>query len=217
MKSSLLALSLSFLFFALLTKPLSGHPDPLLDLDGDEVEAGRAYYIISSIRGAGGGGLTLSFNRNGLCPLDVTQHSLDLLRGYPMFFFPTNYSSENRGSVHESMDVNILFIANIINCNEPMVWKVDNYDEKRGAWFITANGVIGNPGPQTLQNWFKFVKADDIGDAYKIVHCPSDVSESTVSLCSDVGINFVENARRLALTSTQPFRLRFVKAQFLPS
>ncbi|KAK3220261.1 hypothetical protein Dsin_014231 [Dipteronia sinensis] len=216
MKSSLLALSLSFLFFALLTKPLSGRPDPLLDHNGDEVEAGRAYYIVSSIRGGGGGGLTLSLNRNGSCPLDVTQHSLDILRGYPMFFFPTNYSSENRGHVHESMNVNILFIANIISCNEPMVWKVDNYDEKRGAWFITTNGVLGNPGPQTLQNWFKFVKAD-IGDSYKIVHCPSDVSGSTVNLCSDVGINFVENARRLALTNTQPFRFSFVKAQFLPS
>ncbi|KAK2662927.1 hypothetical protein Ddye_001504 [Dipteronia dyeriana] len=214
MKSSVLTLSLSFLFFALLTKPLSGHPDPLLDLDGEKVEAGWAYYIISAIRGAGGGGLTLSFNRNGLCPLDVTQHSLDLFRGYPMFFFPTNYSSENRGYVHESMDVNILFYANIINCNEPMVWKVDNYDEKRGAWFITTNGVIGNPGPLTMKNWFKFVK---IGDAYKIVHCPSDVSGSTVNLCSDVGINFVGNVRHLALTSGQPFRFRFVKAQVLPS
>ncbi|TXG53969.1 hypothetical protein EZV62_019225 [Acer yangbiense] len=216
MKSSLLALSLSFLFFALLTKPLSGHTNPLLDLDGDEVEAGRAYYIISTIRGAGGGGLTLSLNRNGSCPLDVTQHSLDILRGYPMFFFPTNYSSENRGYVHESMDVNIQFYANIISCNEPMVWKVDNYDEKRGAWFITTNGVVGNPGPQTLQNWFKFVKAD-IGNAYNIVHCPSDVSESTVNLCSDVGIKYVEYARHLALTSTQPFRLSFIKAQVLPS
>ncbi|KAK1592492.1 hypothetical protein Q3G72_025777 [Acer saccharum] len=217
MKSSLLALSLSFLFFALLTKPLLGRSDPLLDLDGDKVEAGSAYYIVSIIRGAGGGGLTLSPNRNGSCPLDVTQHSSDLLRGYPMFFYPINYSNENRGYVHESMDVNIQFYANIISCNEPMVWKVDNYDEKRGAWFITTNGVVGNPGPQTLPNWFKFVKIGVGINSYKIVHCPSDVSESTVHLCSDVGINYVENARRLALSSTQSFRLGFIKAQVLPS
>ncbi|TXG53966.1 hypothetical protein EZV62_019222 [Acer yangbiense] len=171
MKSSLLALSLSFLFLALLTKPLLGRSDPLLDLDGDKVEAGSAYYIVSIMIGAGGGDLTLSPNRNGSCPLDVTQHSSDLLRGYPMFFYPINYSSENRG----------------------------------------------NPGPQTLPNWFKFVKIGVGINAYKIVHCPSDVSESTVHLCSDVGINYVENARRLALSSTQPFRLGFVKAQVLPS
>ncbi|KAK0588679.1 hypothetical protein LWI29_004081 [Acer saccharum] len=217
MKSSLLALSLSFLFFALLTKPLSGHPNPLLDLDGDKVEAWSAYYTTSIIIEAGGGGLTLSPNRNGSCPLDVTQHSSYLLRGYPMFFFPTNYSSENRGYVHESMDVNIQFSTNIPICNEPMVWKVDNCDEKRGAWFITTNGVVGNPGPQTLPNWFKFVKIGVGINAYKIVHCPSDVSESTGHLCNDVGINYVENAWRLALTSTQPFRLGSVKDEVLSS
>ncbi|KAH7569707.1 hypothetical protein JRO89_XS06G0250700 [Xanthoceras sorbifolium] len=207
-----LPLLLFFLFFALLTKPLLSAPEPLLDNNGEKVEAGTAYYIVSAIRGGGGGGLSLTFNRNGSCPLDVIQERLDVFRGYPMFFYPTNYNSEDRGFVYESTDVNILFYANIINCNQQFVWKVDNYDDKRGAWFVTTNGVLGNPGPQTLKDWFKFERA--AGNAYKIVHCPS-VSESTVHLCGDVGINYDDNERRLVL-SPQPFRFFFVKAPFLP-
>ncbi|KAH7550572.1 hypothetical protein ACOSP7_023944 [Xanthoceras sorbifolium] len=207
-----LALSLSFLFFALFTKPLLSAPEPLLDINGDKVEAGTAYFIVSAIRGGGGGGLSLTFNRNGSCPLDVFQEPLDLLKGYPMFFYPTNYKSGDGGYIYGSTDVNILVYANILNCNQPFVWKVDNFDDKIGAWFITTNGALGNPGPQTLENWFKFERAT--GDAYKIVHCPS-VSESPVLLCGDVGINY-DNARRLVLSS-QPFRFFFVKAGAIPA
>ncbi|KAK9199168.1 hypothetical protein WN944_014356 [Citrus x changshan-huyou] len=73
--------AISFLLLSFATKPLVAHPDPLVDVNGNEVEASRDYYVVSLISGAGGGGLTLFRGRNELCPLDVIQLSSDLRRG----------------------------------------------------------------------------------------------------------------------------------------
>ncbi|KAL5746948.1 hypothetical protein ACOSP7_023937 [Xanthoceras sorbifolium] len=207
MKNSLLVFP--FLFLCFLPNPLLGAPEPLLDISGDKVVTGTEYYIVSVIRGAGGGGLNFISGRNEPCPMDVFQERSDLRRGRPLSLFPVNYNGEVGTVVYDSTDLNIQFNVQRPRCNEETtVWKVDNYDNKMGAWFITTNGVIGNPGAETLQNWFKFEKVADDLNVYKIVHCPS-VCKSCVKLCSDVGIHF-ETERRLAL-SHSPFMMVLMK------
>lgn len=187
-------IAISFLLLAFATKPLVGRPDPLLDINGNEVEASRDYYLVSVIRGAGGGGLTLYRGRNELCPLDVIQLSSDLQKGTRLRFAAYN----NTSIIHEAVDLNVKFSTET-SCNEPTVWRVDNYDPSRGKWFITTGGVEGNPGAQTLQNWFKLERVGTDQGTYKIVHCPS-VCKSCVFLCNDVGVAH-DYRRRLALTA----------------
>nr|3IIR_A Chain A, Trypsin inhibitor [Murraya koenigii]3IIR_B Chain B, Trypsin inhibitor [Murraya koenigii]3ZC8_A Chain A, TRYPSIN INHIBITOR [Murraya koenigii]3ZC9_A Chain A, TRYPSIN INHIBITOR [Murraya koenigii] len=168
--------------------------DPLLDINGNVVEASRDYYLVSVIGGAGGGGLTLYRGRNELCPLDVIQLSPDLHKGTRLRFAAYN----NTSIIHEAVDLNVKFSTET-SCNEPTVWRVDNYDPSRGKWFITTGGVEGNPGAQTLKNWFKLERVGTDQGTYEIVHCPS-VCKSCVFLCNDVGVSY-DYRRRLALTA----------------
>ncbi|TXG53974.1 hypothetical protein EZV62_019230 [Acer yangbiense] len=206
------SLAFSFLFLAFITKPLLvASEQPLVDINGDKVRTGTTYRIVSAIRGGGGGGLTLADGRNGLCPLDVVQLGSDLMWGLPFLFSPVNNTVEEENDVPESTDLNIIFATpQIMICGEPKVWKVDNYDQSTGQWFITTNGAVGNPGAQTLESWFKFEKVN--GNTYKIKYCPS-VCETCVSLCSDVGIYFGNGGRRLALSKTSPFLVNIYKAE----
>ncbi|KAL5749344.1 hypothetical protein ACOSP7_023947 [Xanthoceras sorbifolium] len=208
MKTSFVSL-LSILFLAFSTKPSLGAPEPLLDSNGDKVVVGTEYYITSWVWGAGGGGLNLHAGRNATCPMDVIQEPWDTIRGLPLTFSPATTNQDNN-IVYASTDVNIKFTAVPLSCNQPTVWKVDDYDETTGNWYITTNGVQGNAGPETLKNWFKFERHEQTY-GYKIVHCPS-VCESCVKLCSDVGFYVGDDGvRRLGLSKT-PFVLVFIKA-----
>ncbi|KAJ4713698.1 Trypsin inhibitor [Melia azedarach] len=149
---------------------------------------------VTAIWGAGGDGLSLHSGRNSLCPLNVIQESFDLERGIRINFSPF----DNSIVVRESTDLNIKFLTLITSCNKQPVWKVDNYDDSRGKWFISTGGEEGNPGAHTLQNWFKLERIGSNAGIYKIVHCPS-VCESCVKLCNNVGISYVDGARRLVL------------------
>ncbi|XP_024043139.1 21 kDa seed protein [Citrus clementina] len=140
-----------FLLLAFATKPLVGFADPLVDVNGNKVEASRDYYLVSAIRGAGGGGLTLFRGRNELCPLDVVQLSSDLQKGTRLRFA----TYDNTSIINEEVDLNVRFSTET-RCNEPTVWRVDSYDASRGKSFISTGGVEGNPGAQALKNWFKF-------------------------------------------------------------
>ncbi|KAK0588456.1 hypothetical protein LWI29_001266 [Acer saccharum] len=94
------SLAFSFLFLAFITKPLLvASEQPLVDVNGDKVRTGTTYRIVSVIRGAGGGGLTLGDGRNGLCPLDVIQLGSDLMRGLPFLFSPVNNTVDEENYV----------------------------------------------------------------------------------------------------------------------
>ena len=179
---------------------------PVLDIDGDELRAGVEYYVVSSIWGAGGGGLALGRTTDQKCPEIVVQRGSDLDNGIPVIF--SNLDT-NDDVVRLSTDSNIEFVPRRDRlCLTSTVWKVDNYDHSTGKWWLTTDGVKGNPGPNTLTSWFKIEKNGEIG--YKFTFCPS-VCESCTTLCSDIGRYGDDGQIRLALADSG-WRFLFKKA-----
>ncbi|KAK6921316.1 Proteinase inhibitor I3, Kunitz legume [Dillenia turbinata] len=179
----------------------SSTPDPVLDTNGDIIRTGTDYYILPVLHGRGGG-VTLAGVRNETCPLYVVQEQLELSNGLPLTFTPVN----SKKGVRESTDLNIKFSAATI-CVQSTVWKLGDYDEATGQWFVGSGGVEGSPGRETTSNWFKIEKYDN---DYKLVFCPSVCEECKV-ICKDLGIYIEDEIRRLAL-SDEPFKVMFKKA-----
>ncbi|XP_057804126.1 LOW QUALITY PROTEIN: kunitz trypsin inhibitor 5-like [Salvia miltiorrhiza] len=196
-------LSLCCILLSILISTATAAPPPVLDIEGKQLRAGADYYILPVVRGRGGG-LTLAATRNETCPLDVVQERLEVKNGLPLSFRPTN---GKKGVVRLSTDHNIKFSAASI-CVQSTVWKL-HFDESIQKYTITTGGVEGNPGGQTLSNWFKIEKYDD---DYKLVFCPTVCNYCKV-ICKDVGILVEEDGlRRLTLTDTAPFKLFFKRA-----
>nr|AAV41233.1 putative 21 kDa trypsin inhibitor [Theobroma bicolor] len=169
---------------------------PVLDTDGDELRTGVRYYVVSSIWGAGGGGLALGRATGQSCPEIVVQRRSDLDNGTPVIF--SNADSKD-GVVRLSTDINIEFVPIRDRlCSTSTVWKLDNYDNSAGKWWVTTDGVRGQPGPNTLTSWFKIERAGVLG--YKFRFCPS-VCDSCKTLCSDIGRHSDDDGQiRLALS-----------------
>lgn len=200
-------LLLPFLLLSLAaTKPLSGaadqEHDPVLDVDGQKLRTGSEYYILPVFRGRGGG-LTLTPPRNGSCPFNVAQEQQEVDRGLPLKFTPVN---PKEGVIRVSTDHNVKFSAVTI-CIQSNVWRLAAKDEATGQRFIAADGVEGNPGRETLSNWFKIHKYDD---DYKLVFCPT-VCNTCRPVCGEVGIYIEDGVRKLALND-EPFKIMFKKA-----
>ncbi|MBA0571669.1 hypothetical protein Golob_002048 [Gossypium lobatum] len=194
-----LFLALSFILCA----SGSAAPDPVLDISGKMLRTGNDYYILPVFRGRGGG-LTLASTGNETCPLHVVQEQLEVSNGLPVTFSPFNIK---KGVIRVSTDHNIKFSAATI-CVQSTVWKLANFDDSTRQWFLTCGGVEGNPGRQTIDNWFKIEKHED---DYKLVFCPT-VCDFCKVMCRDVGV-FIDDAgvRRLALSDV-PFKIMFKRA-----
>ncbi|MCD9642173.1 hypothetical protein HAX54_028856 [Datura stramonium] len=91
--------------------------------------------------------------------------------------------------------------------DQSTVWQLENYDSKTGKYFIKDGGVEGNPGTETIRNWFKIEKHGKYG--YKFVYCPSVCPYCKV-ICKDVGVYMVNGQRRLALSNV-PLVFNFKK------
>ncbi|GAY52240.1 Kunitz trypsin inhibitor 5 [Citrus sinensis] len=182
-------MAISFLLLAFAAKPLVG--SRLHDINGDDVRADQEYYVLES---GNGRGLTTLRHRGDSCPLDVAQVTSAPRTGKPLKFKAYNSSR----FIYEAVDLNVKFSI-VDSCSDSLVWKVDNYDEERGKWFITTGGNEGDPGAKTLLNWFKFERIGTSDPAtYRIVYCPS-VCASCLFLCQNVGVSFEDSARRLVL------------------
>ncbi|XWS50807.1 hypothetical protein CRYUN_Cryun12cG0120500 [Craigia yunnanensis] len=179
---------------------------PVLDIDGEELRTGVQYYVVSAIWGAGGGGLALGRSNKQPCPEIVVQRrSGD--DGIPVTF--SNVDT-NDNIVRPLSDVNIEFLPIRPKlCSTSTVWKLDNYDNSTGKWWVTTDGVKGNPGPNTLTSWFKIEKSGGLG--YKFSYCPS-VCQSCTTLCSDIGRYGDDGQVRLALSNDQGWPFIFKKA-----
>lgn len=175
-------------------------PHPVLDVTGKNLESGIQYHIMPAARG-GGGVAPGPTNPNKTCPLAVTQLSANK-NALPLTFTPVN---PKKGVIRLSTDNNIKFTGPT-SCNESNVWRL-KYDEAVKQYFITLGGVEGNPGRETLDNWFKIEKTDD---GYKLVFCPTVCNFCKV-ICKDVGIfSDVNGIRRLALSDV-PFSVMFYR------
>ncbi|MFS7959341.1 putative proteinase inhibitor I3, Kunitz legume, kunitz inhibitor STI-like superfamily [Helianthus anomalus] len=136
----------------------------------------RKYYVMpAALDGENGGLLSVKFNRKP-CPAGVEQSRSDET-GLPLTFTPVN---PKKGVIRLSTDVNIKFLASTGCDDESTVWKV-KYDKALKQYAVMVGGVEGNPGPETLENWFKIEKTKD---GYKLVFCPS--------VCSYCKVNYVQ-------------------------
>ncbi|PWA39184.1 proteinase inhibitor I3 [Artemisia annua] len=110
-----------------------------------------------------------------------------------------------KGVIRVSTDVNIKFSGSTM-CHESNVWKF-KYDKNIKQYAVMMGGVEGNPGPETLDNWFKIEKTLF---GYKFVYCPSVCSTCKV-MCKDLGIvSGFSGMQRLAV-SKDPLSVNFYK------
>ncbi|KAA8550064.1 hypothetical protein F0562_001748 [Nyssa sinensis] len=192
MKTTLLFLS--FLLFAFSTTSLlvaaDDTLDPVLDSNGDELQAGERYYALPLIW-AMGGGLTLSRNINGsLCPLNVVQSPSEIDNGYPLTFTPLDKGDVIR--VSSPLDIEFLNIPTY--CREPTVWTVEGS-------FITTNGKGGN----AIRNFrIQKYRKTPMAQTYKFVYCVARMA------CQDIGRSSVNGVRALTLL-VEPYEMVFVK------
>lgn len=188
--SLLLCISTSFLYIL-----AAEAPEPVV-VGGKKLRAGIPYHVVGAdINGntIGGYGVTFFSTDSTTSPVEVMEESI----GTPVFFSPVN---PKKGVLRESTDLNVQF------WDTTEVWKLDRYERKTKKYFISTGGVVGNPGPQTLSNWFKLEK---YGNAYKFMYCPS-VCPNCKVICKDVGIFMKDGQRRLALSDV-PFLVTFIE------
>ncbi|WOG93627.1 hypothetical protein DCAR_0312913 [Daucus carota subsp. sativus] len=181
--------------------------DAVLDTDGQELHTGTKYYILPVVRG-NGGGLKLYSGRTSECPSDVVQEGGELNNGVPVTFFPVN---PNETTVRASTDLNIEFSGGSA-CPQSTVWRLDGGDAGSNQRFVSTGGVIGNPGSDTLSNWFKIERLEGNNNWYKLVFCPG-VCDICRPVCGDLGILIEKSGtRRLALNTEKAFQVFFKKA-----
>ncbi|KAK1419562.1 hypothetical protein QVD17_28752 [Tagetes erecta] len=173
-------------------------PDPVLDFAGKIIRAGDKYYVLPTVGKVDFGGLVLKVGNNS-CSDGIARSSADD-NGLSLSFTPVN---NKKGVIRVSTDVNIKF-PDFTGCKESNVWKL-TYEKFMKQYAVVLGGVEGNPGQETLYNWFKIAKTSD---GYKFVFCPSVCSSCKVK-CSDIGLVTDEDGvPRLALND-DPYTFNF--------
>ncbi|KAA8550070.1 hypothetical protein F0562_001754 [Nyssa sinensis] len=166
--------------------------DPVLDIEGNELQAAESYYALPLIW-ALGGGLTVARNINGtICPLNVVQALSEVDNGRPLKF---SAIMDKEDVIRESTPLDIQFSTTTI-CPQSTVWTVN------GA-FITTGGEGGS----IISN-FRIQKSNELsfGKTYKFVYCFARMA------CQDIGRSEVNGRRPLTLMINRPWEVVFVKA-----
>ncbi|CAN4085383.1 unnamed protein product [Withania somnifera] len=171
----------------------------IFDVSGKAVEKGSNYFILPVGGRSNEGGLDVSSIRNTTNPLVVSQNAQSSAGG-TLQFSPVD-SKEN--TVRLSTDLNVKFTS--IFTGSSTVWTI-NTQLIPQRHLLTIGGVEGNPGRDTLGNWFKIDKHED---AYKFVYCPG-VCETCRPFCGDIGILVEPNNKRvLFVGSDKPLKVKF--------
>ncbi|XP_009614753.1 kunitz trypsin inhibitor 5-like [Nicotiana tomentosiformis] len=189
----LVALSTSFFFLV--------KAQDVLDVSGKDVRKGGYYRIIPAGRG-NGGGITVASIRNRTNPLVVSQHADESILSVSTQFSPAN---SNENTIKISSDLNIKFTSEITLSNSSNVWRI-NTELIPQRYLVTVGGVEGNPGRETLSNWFRIDKYED---AYKLVYCPGVCETCSRTFCGDIGILVEGNERVLFVGSDKPLKVTF--------
>ncbi|KAK7380144.1 hypothetical protein VNO78_32593 [Psophocarpus tetragonolobus] len=204
MKTALLAFVLALAFSS--QSLLEASPEQVVDTSGKVLRAGVNYNILVSMPYTScRSPQRLGLSKLGKCPLDVVVVNID--HGLLLRFIPIN---SKKGVIRVSTDLNIMFPPNVTCPHHSTVWRVDNSHVSKGNWFVTTGGVVGNPGRETIGNWFKIEKYEGAYN-YKLVYCPS-VCPSCKHECKNVGMVVDENGNQRLALSYVPFQFRFYKA-----
>ncbi|XP_059306809.1 kunitz trypsin inhibitor 5-like [Lycium ferocissimum] len=192
----LLLAILSTTFFSLVKA--QNVSEPVLDDSGKAVQKGSNYYVLPVGRG-NNGGLQVGSIRNQ-STLVVSQNTQSSIGG-TVQFSPVDL---NESTIRISTDLNVKFTSMAI-FGSSAVWTI-NTDLIPQRYLVTLGGVEGNPGRDTLSNWFKIDKYED---AYKFVYCPG-VCETCRPFCGDIGVLIEPNNKRvLFVGSDKPLKVKF--------
>ncbi|KAI3868334.1 hypothetical protein MKX03_000245 [Papaver bracteatum] len=209
--SPLLAFALISLAISVQFSAISAAPEAVRDIGGEPLQKGLNYSIIPI---NAGGGLVLGLKLNGTeCPRQVAQSRREVSNGLPLTFASVDPKAK---VILTETDLNIKYAGAASICPQySKVWRLAAFDESVSRWFIETNGVAGNPGRQTIDNWFKIVKDNGVNKYnYKLVFCPTVCNVCKV-LCKDVGVyRDADGGRRFALVNDgeEPISIFFRKA-----
>ncbi|PWA76553.1 alpha-amylase/subtilisin inhibitor [Artemisia annua] len=197
----------SFFIFTVLSTlafSLCQNTTPVRDTDGNILKSGNNYYILPVMHGVGGG-LIKARGSGEICTTQVAQAISEVEPGTPLKFIPANPNKD--GIIRESTDLNIMFVDPLA-CVPNAVWRVNTDVFQLDQRTLFSRGLLGSPGPQTIDNWFKIQKYQD---SYKLVYCPS-VCKTCKPACADIGIQNGERGRRNLALNNKPFKVKFKKA-----
>ncbi|XP_049359396.1 kunitz trypsin inhibitor 5-like [Solanum verrucosum] len=208
MKSVVLLISFLLAFWCSCT---SASPNPVLqvvrDINGEILRSDTRYFIVSVIRGAGGGGVlrgpVINGDANFVCPSQVVQSKLDSNRGMSVYFKP---KAPEQVEIIESSDVNIEFYLDNPTICKNNVWEVEDFPGQDKPMYLSTNGEAGNT--MNVASWFQIKEVD--GFTYKLVFCPYGEH-----ICTDIGIDHAYGQRRLAIRTDNTFHVVFIKDPFI--
>ncbi|KAH0702723.1 hypothetical protein KY290_018036 [Solanum tuberosum] len=199
LRSFLVAIILSTSFIFLVKA--QNISEPVLDISGKALEKGSQYFIVPVSGRSNEGGLAVSSIRNTVDTLVVTQYAQSSM-GSSLRFTPVD---SNETIIRLSTDLNVKFMSIVFTYNMSTVWTI-NTTLIPQRYLVAVGGVEGNPGRDTLGNWFKIDKYED---AYKFVYCPG-VCETCRPFCGDIGIIVEPNNKRvLFVGSDKPLKVKF--------
>ncbi|CAN6463350.1 unnamed protein product [Victoria cruziana] len=195
-------LSVAILFFNNIAAAAAGAADPpALDISGNQLEAGVWYYMLPIQKRVYRGFFSGAFY-NTTCPIYINE-APKRFPGIAAKFWPVDGGS----TVRMSTDLNVEFFETN-QCPEKAIWTLAPRDEARGQRFVRYGGVIGSPGPNTLNNWFRIEKD---GDFYNLKFCPLSVCNTCKDVvCGVLGI-YTDAFNRWLVLEGQRFSIKFKK------
>ncbi|KAK9085212.1 hypothetical protein Sjap_025623 [Stephania japonica] len=172
---SLLALTSILLFFSMAFTTINARivlPPPVVDTDGNPVQFGSGYHLVPFWVDTGGGlALGPNSNHDKTCPLSVVQLSLNAKKGLPIHFYvPVAPAEINSNYVLTSIDLILQFNSSSI-CGKNPTWKLDEFDESVGKYFISTTNAV----TRSMKLEFKIERLGSSSSVnrYKLSHCPT--------------------------------------------
>ncbi|KAI4338282.1 hypothetical protein L6164_016624 [Bauhinia variegata] len=183
------------LFFLLVAFTINA--ELVLDVNGEPLDPSAQYFILSTFRGAAGGGLLPFKAGNSTYPVNVIQGFSDLDSGEPVKFTPV----PEIGLIPTDTLLEIKFAETPEGVSSGKWTTVKDLGE---TWTVGIGGPQDHEGYETLSGFFKIHRVDN---SYKL----SFVPHINTALSADLGMSF-EHGRRLVVSNEYFFQCYFRKA-----